>query len=547
MTDTTDINIRASADRVITLLEQHRTREAMQLLDTERQGERLAVQEALDRYVAAGARTQLTALQRPGAMPAADTEFVGPALQRLQAAHGEPRLPVVDVGADGNARGGGTNELDGLSAAQSYDIYASMVAVRGTQASRDALERGDRVILGLRQENSTLATMDDARTRTDESRNPSGKGVYDDRLVVLWKDANGAGHLHQALRANTEPTAIYDHHAGSNGRRLYADGGIDQHQRAASPGYEGVRSVRKIEGDDVNGDGLRDLGRMAEGTYEMEGARHAWPGRPGVTSFSLRPTLAAVRDGQQQVERDSNADGYFTATDVNGPHPLNQSFKIHLGSRGSTDSAGCQTIHVDDGEAFLAAVRGTPGQTRWQYVLTSTTPGAVRDVQLDLPPLPGHRQPQLREDMPQRHGPPPVLGDRFPTARADTPMFEAIQRQLPAGTSDAQTAHVMAQAKVNGIQHVHQLDKVAVQDGQAWVVGRTPGFWAKVDLSAPVPPLEESLRVADASSAQERQASQQQVSSSNPAMRMGSSVCIAAMLAAALLTSHPVPMLPIVG
>lgn len=53
--DKTDIDIRASADRVIKGLQQGRQAEALRLLEQERQGERPVVQEALDRYVAAGA------------------------------------------------------------------------------------------------------------------------------------------------------------------------------------------------------------------------------------------------------------------------------------------------------------------------------------------------------------------------------------------------------------------------------------------------------------------------------------------------------------
>ena len=507
-TNTTDINIREAADRVIALLEQNRAREAMQLLAREREGERTVVQEALDRYVAAGARSQLAALQHPGAAPQGEGAFINTELERLRAAYGAPRFPVVEVDAAGERRADRVDELRGLTPSQRYDVYASVIEVHGSQAAQDALNTSDRVILGLRQENSTLASMDDpATTRVDESLSHSGKGVYDDRLVVLWKDANGRGHVYEALRANTEPTAQYDHHAGSTGRRPYAHGGTDTRVRAASPGFEDVSRPGKIEGDDVNGDGVRDLGRMAEGTYEMEGTTHAWPGRPGVMSFALRPSATAVRDGQLQIERDSNADGLFNDADVNGRQALNNSFKIHLGSRANTDSAGCQTVHSGDAEEFIAATRGTPGQTRWQYVLTSTSPGAARGLDAAVEHAPERRPP---EQMPHRHQPPahdhqPALqpragdahGERFPPGRADAALFEAIHRQLPAGTSEAQAAHVMAQAKQSGIGETHQLDKVAVVDGNAWVVGRTPGFLAKVDLSAPVPPLAESLRQSE--------------------------------------------------
>ncbi|GAB3380745.1 hypothetical protein [Lysobacter fragariae] len=82
----------------------------------------------------------------------------------------------------------------------------------------------------------------------------------------------------------------------------------------------------------------------------------------------------------------------------------------------------------------------------------------------------------------------------FPQTHRDYPLFDAIRRQLPAGTPDAQAAHALALVKEAGVRAVNGLDKVTVHDGNAFVMGKTPGFWAKVDLSAPAPPLTESLR-----------------------------------------------------
>ncbi len=97
------------------------------------------------------------------------------------------------------------NELVGLTEAQKYDVYASMVETRGNQNARDALGTQDSVLLGLRKETSTLASMD--------SNGQRGTGVYDDQIAVLRKDANGGRHWYMADRASTEPTAQYDRHA----------------------------------------------------------------------------------------------------------------------------------------------------------------------------------------------------------------------------------------------------------------------------------------------------------------------------------------------
>ncbi|AOY69302.1 hypothetical protein LN565_07550 [Xanthomonas euvesicatoria pv. euvesicatoria] len=300
-----------------------------------------------------------------------------------------------------------------LADGQKYDVYASIAQLRGNAAADQALATPEqRVILGLRQENSTLDAMEDSAhptqrradnpaTARDESR--GGSGIYNDRLVVLWKDADGTAHVVESNRANTEPTAQYDHHAGNTGARPLGEGGRESRRFEPSPGFESITRPRKIEGDDVNADGVRDLGRLHEGTIEMQPAQHPNPLLAGTMDNALRPTQAAVAAGRGMVQRDSNADGWFDQTDVNGTQDLNDTFKIHRGSRSSTDSAGCQTIHADDYDAFLNAVQGNPAQTRWQYVLTNTTPGPVRVQQRDQGQ--GHEGAQPGQE---ERGPPPA-------------------------------------------------------------------------------------------------------------------------------------------
>ena len=121
----------------------------------------------------------------------------------------------------------------------------------------------------------------------------------------------------------------------------------------------------------MTGDGILELGRMGTGTYEMHATTH--PNPTGGTDWSLRPTPAAVRTGAGMIQRDSNHDGLFNDDDRNGRQPLNDTFKIHRGSRGNTDSAGCQTIHRDDFDGFVRAAR-VNGQSVWQYVLVEVAP-----------------------------------------------------------------------------------------------------------------------------------------------------------------------------
>ncbi|MCF7222574.1 hypothetical protein [Marilutibacter chinensis] len=363
----TDIDIRAAADRVIAQLQQGQHAEALRLLERERAEERSVVQEALDRYVAVGAQTELDELRGSGALQASPE--LASTLERLQLAAQPPRMPDYN-GRDADA----PNELVDLTDAQKYDIYASIVETRGNQAARDALRDEESVLLGLRRETSTVASMDDLGQR--------GTGVYDDHIVVLRRDASGERHWFIADRASTEPTAQYDERARP---------GPD---RENTP-YSDV-AWRRPQGEDVNGDGTRDLGRMAEGTIEMLRTTH--PARGNPRDFSLRPTpeqVTAPRNADL-VQRDTNADGWFTQNDVNGVQALNDSFKVHSGSRNNTDSAGCQTIHPEDYDQFIEAVRANPQQTRWQYVLTSTEGGIFHNVEQ------GQEQ-----DQPQRPGPNP--------------------------------------------------------------------------------------------------------------------------------------------
>lgn len=350
-TDVTDIDIRAAADRVIAQMQQGQHVQALRLLESEREGERLIVQEALDRYVSAGLRNEWDGIRRSGALQAAEHT---PVLERLEQAAMPPRVP------DYNGRAANEpNELVGLTSTQKFDVYASIVEARGNRAAVVALRNEESVLLGLRKETPTVASMGDREWR--------GTGVYDDHILVLRMQASGERHVFIADRANTEPTAQYDHHAQPRPDR-------------ENTVYANV-AWRRRQGEDVNGDGIDDMGRLAEGTIEMVTANHPNPASAR-TMAAFRPSeeqLTAPRDANG-VQRDTNGDGWFTQTDINGVQSLNQTFKIHSGSRTNNDSAGCQTIHPDDYLDFVNAARADPQQNRWQYVLTSTEGGVFRDV-----------------------------------------------------------------------------------------------------------------------------------------------------------------------
>jgi hypothetical protein len=222
-----------------------------------------------------------------------------------------------------------TEETRGLSQAQQFDVYSSIVATRGETAATDALANHDRIILGLRNED-----------RTTTGR---GKGDYNDRIVVLWEDQQGGRHAREFNTVTTDPTAQYDGHAKTSPR---------------SPGFENVITRTKTEGDDVNDDRIADMGRLAEGTTEMMPAQHPYR---GATEWAMRPSPEAIAAGANRVERDSNGDGWFDARDTHGVQDLNNTFKIHRGSNYNTDSAGCQTIGVQRVQHLRADRTRKPG------------------------------------------------------------------------------------------------------------------------------------------------------------------------------------------
>lgn len=309
------IDLFQTADDIVTLFKAGDIAEAIVDLERARRGRSQVVQDTLDRLVSA--RSPLCY-----APPAGSGAAVATLARIAFARYAAPRMP--DAG-----------QMTALTEQQRHDVYASMVEVRGSGAANAAAAAGNRVILGLRLSQSTLVK--------------GGQGQYTDRIIVVRRQGR-TRNSEVFMAANTQPTAQYD----GNQRK--------------TPGI----IFRRADGEDITKDGIPELGRLTTGTYALLATTHDNPKTAG-TNFSLRPTPAAVAAGANQVERDSNHDGLFTATDPNRLSPLNNTFKIHSGSRANTDSSGCQTIAPSDFLRFSNAVKGGT-QTVWQYVLTEVQP-----------------------------------------------------------------------------------------------------------------------------------------------------------------------------
>ncbi|MBW8810037.1 MAG: hypothetical protein JF591_14695 [Lysobacter sp.] len=92
---------------------------------------------------------------------------------------------------------------------------------------------------------------------------------------------------------------------------------------------------------------------------------------------------------------------------------------------------------------------------------------------------------------------------------ADYPLYNAIRDKLPESISNEQVMHATVLAKGEGIA----ADKVQarVHEGNAWVEASfPPGYRVKLDLSEPVPTMQESLQKSQTLDAQQNQAAPQQ-------------------------------------
>jgi len=205
-----------------------------------------------------------------------------------------------------------------------YDFYASLVAQYGSKPARATLYKDGMLVVALRNQSSTLANH--------------GLGSYDDQIVVL----NGVGRLGVArvFAACTEPGAQYSHRAQ-----------LDHLGKRPDARYASVK-LRHADGEDVNGDGVKDAGRLMAGTY-----RYFWREKLFHNNrvFEVKTT--------QVVERDTDGDGRFTSDDPDRIDKRRAGTTMYIHPGGSNDtsgagtgSAGCQTVPMPLWTQFLATM-----------------------------------------------------------------------------------------------------------------------------------------------------------------------------------------------
>lgn len=72
----------------------------------------------------------------------------------------------------------------------------------------------------------------------------------------------------------------------------------------------------------------------------------------------------------------------------------------------------------------------------------------------------------------------------------DHRLYAAIRQSLPASVPDATVAHATLVAKQNGIDSAERLQQTVLRDNSVYLMGRVPGFRARLDLDQPTPPIE---------------------------------------------------------
>jgi LysM repeat protein len=189
----------------------------------------------------------------------------------------------------------------GLSESQKHDLYAGYINQYGNSAAKADLAAGRKVVLSLRVDTNTNANQ--------------GKGLYDDRMVMVWQDKNGVKHAKE-FKANTDPSGWYE------------DGG---------------QYSRKPMGQDVNGDGRADQGRLADGTYRY-------------TAGTFLGARAMMSSNDQVAQRDVNHNGKFDdrVTSPRGDYGMH----IHIGENNRTGSAGCFTLAPSEHGRFFDTLGG---------------------------------------------------------------------------------------------------------------------------------------------------------------------------------------------
>ena len=115
----------------------------------------------------------------------------------------------------------------------------------------------------------------------------------------------------------------------------------------------------------------------------------------------------------------------------------------------------------------------------------------------------------------QRH-PDRLHNDPRHSEHRDHAFYELLKRNLPPGTSDEMVAHVLLEAKIGNVNRADDVEQIMVHNDRAFVMGKTPGFRAAVDLAQTPPAIQDTAQRSEDLDAERMQrqwlAQEQQIS-----------------------------------
>ncbi|SDW15293.1 DUF6973 domain-containing protein [Lysobacter enzymogenes] len=77
----------------------------------------------------------------------------------------------------------------------------------------------------------------------------------------------------------------------------------------------------------------------------------------------------------------------------------------------------------------------------------------------------------------------------FPKDHPDRDLYDKLRSGLPAQVTDEKVAEAVLATKRAGMHEPSDIGKVALQNDQIFIAGRTPGFHAQVDAGKPAPDM----------------------------------------------------------
>ncbi|MBO9787192.1 DUF6792 domain-containing protein [Xanthomonas phaseoli] len=381
---------------------------------------------------------------------------------------------------------------------QRVDTQEIVVAHRGTETERQLKEDGfytDGGMVASRHNNQAAEAIELTKYALNYAHE-LGKGGKVPEVTVTGHSLGG------------DLAQVTAHHFGLKGETFNAYGAVSLDRRISEGGHDVINHV--MAGDAVSA-ASKHYGQVKIYATPQEVATLQKAGYANDRSvLDDRNPLVAVELG------DSHRMHNFLPVDGNGKPD-----RSVLEDPRSQQLAQQYAPMIDKYRDDVALMRG--GLTLASRSAQSMNlPDAINHLRGTLAPGAGAaemaaerwketQQRMAREDKPVYVAPgwklplgntPERCVDPGAAAMSNDPLYRPIHSKLPEGTSDAMAMHATVEAQRAGIVDVNQLRSVTVHDGNAWIVGNTPGFRTKVDLAAEAPPLQESQQQLHALDAQ---------------------------------------------